>query len=141
MHFAKGLVFRSVVVMACDDDVIPAIGRSKQSQTMPTSKRSTTPERHLLYVSLHAALPMTCLFRLSRPGSEFVDYFVKGKLTAHGVLDGAAAVSLGRARDEQAAFASSWLRKPVLRTPAHRPAGWRLQNPHPRFWRIACALA
>lgn len=30
MHFAKGLEFRSVVVMACDDDVIPQSARKRE---------------------------------------------------------------------------------------------------------------
>ena len=43
MHLAKGLEFRAVAVMACDDEIIPCKSASKTSATMPTSRRSTTP--------------------------------------------------------------------------------------------------
>ena len=43
MHLAKGLEFRSVAVMACDDEVIPLQSTSRASETMPICRRSTTP--------------------------------------------------------------------------------------------------
>jgi hypothetical protein len=44
MHLAKGLEFRAVVVMACDDEVIPLQERIETvGPTMPTCRRSTTP--------------------------------------------------------------------------------------------------
>lgn len=43
MHLAKGLEFRAVVVMACDDEVIPCKSAWKPWVTMPTCKRCTTP--------------------------------------------------------------------------------------------------
>jgi superfamily I DNA/RNA helicase len=43
MHLAKGLEFRAVAVMACDDEVIPLQERIERSATTPTSRRSTTP--------------------------------------------------------------------------------------------------
>jgi superfamily I DNA/RNA helicase len=40
MHLAKGLEFRAVVVMACDDEVIPLRSGSSLSATTPTYKKS-----------------------------------------------------------------------------------------------------
>jgi superfamily I DNA/RNA helicase len=42
MHLAKGLEFRAVAVMACDDEVIPSRSASRMSPTMPISKTFTT---------------------------------------------------------------------------------------------------
>ena len=37
MHLAKGLEFRAVAVMACDDEIIPSLkGASRRSPTLPT---------------------------------------------------------------------------------------------------------
>lgn len=43
MHLAKGLEFRAVAVMACDDEIIPLRNESKQSVTTQTYRRFTTP--------------------------------------------------------------------------------------------------
>ena len=43
MHLAKGLKFRAVAVMACDDDVIPLQERIESVATKPISKKCTTP--------------------------------------------------------------------------------------------------
>lgn len=43
MHLAKGLEFRAVLVMACDDEVIPLQERIRTSATTRTWRRSTTP--------------------------------------------------------------------------------------------------
>jgi superfamily I DNA/RNA helicase len=40
MHLAKGLEFRAVVVMACDDEIIPYRSESKRSATMRICRRS-----------------------------------------------------------------------------------------------------
>lgn len=42
MHRAKDLEFRAVVVMVCDDEVIPSNLASSPSPTTPTSRMSTT---------------------------------------------------------------------------------------------------
>ena len=42
MHLAKGLEFRAVVVMACDDEVIPCRNELNRSVTMPICRKSTT---------------------------------------------------------------------------------------------------
>ena len=43
MHLAKGLEFRAVAVMACDDEVIPLQERIETVATTPIWKKSTTP--------------------------------------------------------------------------------------------------
>ena len=43
MDLAKGLEFRAVAVMACDDEMIPSRNESKRSATKPTCRKSTIP--------------------------------------------------------------------------------------------------
>ena len=43
MHLAKGLEFRAVVVMACDDEFSRCRSTSRPWQTTRTWKKSTTP--------------------------------------------------------------------------------------------------
>jgi len=47
-HFAKGLEFRSVVVMACDDDVIPQSDRIESVADDADLEEVCNTERHLL---------------------------------------------------------------------------------------------
>ncbi len=78
MHFAKGLEFRSVVVMACDDDVIPQSDRIEAVADDADLEEVYNTERHLLYVACTRArdnLPVSGI----APVSEFVDDFLKGK--------------------------------------------------------------
>jgi superfamily I DNA/RNA helicase len=42
MHLAKGLEFRAVAVMACDDEIVPLQGRIETLEMMPICRRSTT---------------------------------------------------------------------------------------------------
>ena len=51
MHLAKGLEFRAVVVMACDDEVIPLQGRIETVADEPDLLEVYETERHLLYVA------------------------------------------------------------------------------------------
>jgi len=51
MHLAKGLEFRTVVVMACDDEVIPLQERIETVADDADLKRSTTRNGTLLYVA------------------------------------------------------------------------------------------
>ncbi len=51
MHLAKGLEFRSVVVMACDDEVIPSQDRIEAVVDDADLEEVYNTERHLLYVS------------------------------------------------------------------------------------------
>ena len=51
MYLAKGLEFRAVAVMACDDDVIPSEERIEQIEDESDLKDAYNTERHLLYVA------------------------------------------------------------------------------------------
>lgn len=72
MHLAKGLEFRAVVVMACDDEVIPMQERIETVADQSDLEEVYNTERHLLYVACTRArdrLLLTCV----DPASEFLD--------------------------------------------------------------------
>ncbi len=72
MHMAKGLEFRAVVVMACDDEVTPLQARI-ESVTDPSDLEEVyNTERHLLYVACTRARDYL-LITAVKPGSEFLD--------------------------------------------------------------------
>jgi len=77
MHFAKGLEFRSVVVMACDDDVIPESDRIESVADDADLEEVYNTERHLLYVACTRARDHLLVTGVT-PVSEFVDDFLKG---------------------------------------------------------------
>jgi superfamily I DNA/RNA helicase len=76
MHFAKGLEFRSVVVMACDDDVIPQSDRIESVADDADLEEVYNTERHLLYVACTRARDHLLVTGIA-PVSEFVDDFLK----------------------------------------------------------------
>jgi superfamily I DNA/RNA helicase len=51
MHLAKGLEFKAVVVMACDDDIIPLQSRLNMAVDAADLKNIHETERQLLYVA------------------------------------------------------------------------------------------
>ncbi len=51
MHLAKGLEFRAVIVMACDEEVIPNAERIKAITDDSDLDEVVATERHLLYVA------------------------------------------------------------------------------------------
>jgi superfamily I DNA/RNA helicase len=51
MHLAKGLEFRTVVAMACDDEVIPLQQRIETAADDADLEEVYNTERHLLYVA------------------------------------------------------------------------------------------
>ena len=51
MHLAKGLEFRAVIVMACDEDIIPNAERIKAITDDSDLDEVVATERHLLYVA------------------------------------------------------------------------------------------
>ena len=72
MHLAKGLEFRAVAVMACDDEVIPLQQRIETVADDSDLEEVYNTERQLLYVACTRArdhLLVTCV----APGSEFLD--------------------------------------------------------------------
>jgi len=72
MHLAKGLEFRAVAVMACDDEVIPLQERIETVGDEADLKEVYDTERHLLYVACTRARDH--LFITSAgPASEFLD--------------------------------------------------------------------
>jgi superfamily I DNA/RNA helicase len=77
MHFAKGLEFRSVVVMACDDEVIPLQERIESVADDADLEEVYNTERHLLYVACTRARDHLLITGVD-PVSEFLDDFLKG---------------------------------------------------------------
>jgi superfamily I DNA/RNA helicase len=70
MHAAKGLGFRAVVVMACDEDVIPSLKRIEQVGDEADLEEAYTTERNLLYVACTRARERLLRTAVA-PGSEF----------------------------------------------------------------------
>lgn len=71
MHFAKGLEFKAVVVMACDDDVLPLQSRVDSATTEDELREVFETERHLLYVACTRARDRLLVTGV-RPTSEFL---------------------------------------------------------------------
>lgn len=72
MHLAKGLEFRVVVVMACDDEVIPLQERIETVADDADLEEIYDTERHLLYVACTRARDYLMITSVS-PASEFLD--------------------------------------------------------------------
>lgn len=72
MHLAKGLEFRAVVVMACDDEVIPLQERIESIIDEADLEEVYNTERHLLYVACTRARDHL-LVTSTDPASEFLD--------------------------------------------------------------------
>ena len=77
MHLAKGLEFRAVVVMACDDEVIPLQDRIEAVTDDADLEEVYSTERHLLYVACTRARDHL-LVTAVEPGSEFLEDMVAG---------------------------------------------------------------
>ncbi len=80
MHLAKGLEFRAVVVMACDDEVIPLQERIETVGDDADLQEVYDTERHLLYVACTRARDQLLVTGVE-PASEFLDDFAVGALT------------------------------------------------------------
>lgn len=72
MHLAKGLEFRAVVVMACDDEVIPSQDRIETVTDDTDLEEVYNTERHLLYVACTRARDHLLVTSID-PASEFLD--------------------------------------------------------------------
>lgn len=72
MHLAKGLEFRAVVVMACDDEAIPLQERIETVTDEADLEEVYNTERHLLYVACTRARDYLLVTSV-KPGSEFLD--------------------------------------------------------------------
>ena len=72
MHLAKGLEFRAVVVMACDDEVIPSQERIEMIADSADLEDVYKTERHLLYVACTRARDHLLVTGVA-PASEFLE--------------------------------------------------------------------
>ncbi len=72
MHLAKGLEFRAVVLMACDDEVIPLQERIEGVADDGELEEVYNTERHLLYVACTRARDYLMVTAVE-PASEFLD--------------------------------------------------------------------
>jgi mRNA-degrading endonuclease RelE of RelBE toxin-antitoxin system len=72
MHLAKGLEFRAVVVMACDDEIIPLQERIETVGDDADLKEVYDTERQLLYVACTRARDHLLVTSVE-PASEFLD--------------------------------------------------------------------
>ena len=76
MHLAKGMEFKAVVVMACDDEVIPLQSRIESVIDDSDLQEVYDTERHLLYVACTRARDRLMVTSVA-PASEFVDDLVR----------------------------------------------------------------
>jgi len=72
MHQAKGLEFRAVVVMACDDEILPLQERIESISDESDLEEVYNTERHLLYVACTRARDYLLITGVD-PASEFLD--------------------------------------------------------------------
>ena len=72
MHLAKGLEFRAVVVMACDDEILPLQERIETVGDDADLQEVYDTERHLLYVACTRARDHLLVTSVE-PASEFLD--------------------------------------------------------------------
>jgi len=75
MHRAKGLEFRAVAVMCCDDEVVPLQERIAAVADKSDLKEVYSTERHLLYVACTRARDVLVISAV-QPESEFLDDLV-----------------------------------------------------------------
>ena len=72
MHLAKGLEFRAVAVVACDDEVLPLQSRIESVADQADLEDTYSTERHLLYVACTRARDRLLVTGVE-PASEFLD--------------------------------------------------------------------
>ncbi len=72
MHLAKGLEFRAVAVMACDDEAIPRQERIETVADDADLEEVYNTERHLLYVACTRARDHLMVSGV-KTASEFLD--------------------------------------------------------------------
>jgi len=77
MHLAKGLEFRAVVVMACDEEILPLQERVESVSDDSDLEEVYNTERHLLYVACTRARDFLLVTGV-KPGSEFLADFKSG---------------------------------------------------------------
>ena len=72
MHLAKGLEFRAVAVVACDDEVLPLQSRIENVADEAALEDTYSTERHLLYVACTRARDHLLVTGVE-PASEYLD--------------------------------------------------------------------
>src|SRR5262249_31598079 len=72
MHLAKGLEFRGVAVMACDDEIVPLQSRIDAITDEADLAEVYSTERNLLYVACTRARDHLLITSVT-PASEFLD--------------------------------------------------------------------
>lgn len=72
IHLAKGLEFRAVVVMACDDEILPSQARIETVGDDADLEEVYNTERHLLYVACTRARDHLLVSGVE-PASEFLE--------------------------------------------------------------------
>jgi superfamily I DNA/RNA helicase len=77
MHLAKGLEFRAVAVMACDDDILPAQERISRVSDESDLEDVYNTERYLLYVACTRARDHLLVTGVE-PASEFLEDMEQG---------------------------------------------------------------
>ena len=77
MHLAKGLEFKAVAVMSCDDEVLPLAARIDAVVEESDLEEVYDTERHLLYVACTRARDLLQVSGVS-PGSEFLADLLTG---------------------------------------------------------------
>lgn len=75
MHIAKGLEFRAVVVMACDDEIVPLQSRIESVADEADLEEVYNTERHLVYVACTRARDHLLVTSVA-PASEFLEDLV-----------------------------------------------------------------
>jgi hypothetical protein len=81
IHLAKGLEFRAVAVIACDDEVIPLQQRIEAVGDDADLEDVYNTERHLLYVACTRARDHLLVTGV-RPASEFLDDLTQSRSSA-----------------------------------------------------------
>jgi hypothetical protein len=76
MHLAKGLEFRAVAIMACDEDILPSRSRLDQAGDEADLREVYETERHLLYVACTRARDRLLITSAS-PASEYLGDLVR----------------------------------------------------------------
>jgi mRNA-degrading endonuclease RelE of RelBE toxin-antitoxin system len=74
MHLAKGLEFRAVAVLACDDQILPSQSRIEEITDEADLQEVYATERHLLYVACTRARDQLMICGVE-PTSEFLQDF------------------------------------------------------------------
>lgn len=75
MHLAKGLEFRAVIVMCCDDEIVPLQSRIETVSDESDLEEVYKTERHLLYVACTRARDVLVITGID-PESEFLGDFL-----------------------------------------------------------------